>query len=78
MSEKLISFNSNKPPRSATYSNQLVIDVTIVPVFLRPRGWIVDGLLLASRLCCVVPEVDKELEFEQAGMESLLQIVAFR
>ena len=53
-------------------------DATAFLAFLQPTGWIVDDLALASRLCCVVPMVDRELEFEQAGMESLLQTVAFR
>lgn len=70
--------NSFQLKRITTYSNQLVTDATAVPVSLQPTDWTIDDLALASRLCCVVPEVDRELEFEQAGMESLLQTVAFR
>jgi hypothetical protein len=40
--------------------------------------WIVDDLATTIRLCCAVPEVDKEFEVEQLVMESLLQTVAFR
>ena len=61
-----------------TYSNQLATCETAVPVLLQPTDLKVDDLVAMSRLCFVVPVVDKELEFEQAGMESLLQTVAFR
>ena len=59
-------------------SNQLATDATAVLVSLQPTDWTVDDLALTSQPCCVVPVVDKELEFEQAGTESLLQTVAFR
>lgn len=59
-------------------SNQLATDATAVLAFLQPTDWIVDDLAATSQLCCVVPVVDKELAFEQAETESLLQTVAFR
>jgi len=62
----------------ATYSNRLVTDATAAPAFLQSVGWIVDDLATTSQLHCVVPEVDKECDFERVGTESLLQTVASR
>ena len=78
MSRNRSVLNPNRSRHVTTHSNQLVTDATAVLAFLQPTDWIVDDLAATSQLCCVVPVVDKELAFEQAETESLLQTVAFR
>ena len=64
MSGNQSALKSKRLRRIATYSNQLVTDATVVPVFLQPTDWTVDDLAATFQLCFVVPEVDKELEFD--------------